>query len=664
MLKLLKKLGLKEWIFFGISIVFIVGQVWLDLKLPNYMSEITEKLTNGTITMENVWVSGGLMIACAVGSAILAIATGFFSAKIAATLAKRIRSCVFNKINSFSLGEINKFSTASLITRSTNDITQVQNFVAIGLQVIIKAPILATWAIITILGKSWEWSVATAVAVAILLLVIICMIIFVVPKFKKIQTQTDNLNRVARENLTGVRVVRAYNAESFEGKKFEQANDDLTKTNVFVNRTFAIMSPVMTLIMNGLTLAIYWIGAFLINAQLGTLINAGSVEEVEQIYNQSAVIFGDMVVFIAYAMQVIMAFMMLIIVFVMLPRAIVSARRISEVLNTNANIKDGNYQGIFEHDELNKNKHHNQNNQNNQNSTNVVQNQDKIKTHTKKMYYPFENSNPTEIVETKKGVFAVEEEKLVSGKIEFVNVSFKYPNAENYVLQDISFIAEKGETVAFIGSTGSGKSTLINLIPRFYDCTKGAVLIDGINVKDYPLEDLYNKLGYIPQQAKMLSGTVESNISLGYVNGEKVKCEDMNEALQISQSLEFVNKMENKEKSVIAQGGTNISGGQKQRLSIARAIARKPEIFIFDDTFSALDYKTDKKLRKEISKHLSNSTCLIVAQRIGTIKNADKIMVLDNGKMVGFGKHKDLLKTCDVYKEIALSQLSKEELEE
>ena len=604
MFKILKNFKSKEWLCFFFVVVFIVGQVWLDLKLPGYMSEITAKLTAGNISMADIWSSGGMMMLCALGSLLLAIATGFLVAKMASKLSERTRAKLFAKINSFSMAEINKFSTASLITRSTNDITQIQMFVAMGLQVLIKAPILATWAIITILGKSWEWSLATGVAVAILLVIIAIFIFAVVPKFKKIQIQTDDVNRVARENLTGLKVVRAYNAEEFEQEKFAKANNALSKTTLFIDKSFAILPAVMTLIMNGLSLAIYIIGAILINAKLFGLATATTPEAVEAIYSSSATLFGDMVVFMSYAMQVIMSFIMLIMVFIMLPRAIVSARRINEVMDTKVSIVSGNYQNG-----------------------------------TKRP-----KKNPKH-------------------KVEFKNVSFKYPNAEEYVLKDVSFTAEKGETIAFIGSTGSGKSTLINLIPRFYDATDGEIIIDGVSIKDYPLNDLYDKLGYVPQQAKILTGTVNSNITLGTKQGKKASAENIYSALEISQSSEFVNKMKDGLETNISQGGSNLSGGQKQRLSIARAIAKDPEIFIFDDTFSALDYKTDKKLRKEISTKLKDSTCFIVAQRIGTIKNADKIIVLDSGNVVGMGKHKDLMKNCEVYKEIALSQLSKEELE-
>lgn len=571
----------REWIGVLFCVVFIVGQVWLDLKLPDYMQEITVLINNGTATMSKIFSSGGLMLLCAVGSALMSVAVGYIVSRLSASVSARIRAQVFDKVLTYSPGEINKFSTASLITRSTNDIAQIQGFIAMGLQSTIKAPILAVWAICKIANKSWQWSTATAVAVAILLIVVTTVLSLALPRFKKIQTLTDDLNNVTRENLTGVRVVRAYNAESYEEEKFDKVNKNITSNNLFVQRLMSVMLPLMTLLMSGLSLAIYWIGANLINdAPL-----AGK-----------SLLMGDMVVFSSYAVQVIMAFIMLIIIFIMTPRTLVSARRINEVLTTNSSITDGSGDT---------------------------------------------NSD-------------------VEGEVEFRNVCFKYPNADEYVLKDINFTTKKGETIAFIGSTGCGKSTLVNLVPRFYDATEGSVLIDGKNVKDYSLNDLHNKIGYISQKAVMFSGTVESNITLGDYIKEPTK-EDMLNAIDMAQASDFVTGEEDLQKP-IAQGGLNVSGGQKQRLSIARALLREPEILIFDDTFSALDYKTDKKLRKNIEQKMKNSTCLIVAQRIGTIKNADKIVVLEDGEIVGMGKHKELLENCPVYKEIALSQLSKEEL--
>ncbi|EOO24288.1 hypothetical protein ICM_05844 [Bacillus cereus BAG1X2-3] len=584
MLKIFKYLKQKEWIFIVASIVFIVGQVWLDLKLPDFMSEITTLVqTNGSETSE-IWLAGGKMLLCALGSMILSVVVGYFAARVATSLSKELRKGVFNKTLSFSMEEINGFSTASLITRSTNDITQIQQTVAMGLQVMIKAPILAVWAILKITGKSWEWSAATGVAVVALLVMIGSIIIFVLPKFKVVQKMTDNLNLVTREGLTGIHVVHAYNAQEYQERKFEKANKDLTDTNLLVNRLMAIMQPGMGLIMSGLTLAIYWIGAHLI-------MNAGGMDRIG--------LFSDMVVFSSYAMQVVMAFMLLAMTFIMIPRASVSAARINEVLDTPQTITDGEVQ-----------------------------------------------SSP----------------KGIEGEIELRNVSFKYPNAGEYVLKDISFTAHKGETVAFIGSTGSGKSTLINLIPRFYDATEGEVIVDGINIKEYSQEALHNKFGYVSQKAVLFSGTVKSNVAYGDNGQISSTDEDIKKAVEIAQGKEFVEKMDGEYNADIAQGGTNLSGGQKQRLSIARAVSRNPEILIFDDSFSALDYKTDRQLRSTLKKETKGTTTLIVAQRIGTIKDADRIIVLDEGKIVGMGTHGELLETCKTYQEIAYSQLSKEEL--
>lgn len=586
MLRILRALKVREWIYAVISVGFIVLQVWLDLSLPDYMEKITELAVSGASAGSGeIWKNGALMLACALGSAAGSVVVGFFASRIAAALSFRLRSKVFDKVESFSMEEINKFSTASLITRTTNDVTQVQMVVAMGSQVMIKAPILAVWAIVKILGRNWQWSVTTAVAVFIMVVMLMFVQIAVFPKFRKVQKLTDNLNSVTRENLTGVRVVRAYNAEEYQEKKFERANEDLTRTQLFTSRAMAIMNPVMTMIMSGLTLAIYWIGAYLIDAL------PGAAERVT--------LFGQMAAFSGYALQVVMAFMMLTMIFIILPRALVSVRRINEVLQTETSIRDG--------------------------------------------------------------ALECSPEGSPVGTVEFRNVSFRYPDASEYVLHDISFKAERGQTVAFIGSTGSGKSTAINLVPRFYDATEGEILVDGVNVKDYTLRALHDKIGYVPQRAVMFSGTVESNVAYGEKDGLDFTAEKVKNAVRIAQG-EFVEKMDGQYGAHIAQGGTNVSGGQKQRLAIARAVCREPEIYIFDDSFSALDYKTDKLLRTALKRETGGATSLIVAQRIGTIRDADLIIVLDEGKVVGKGTHEELLASCEVYKEIALSQLSEEEI--
>lgn len=578
-----KQLKKKEWLFMAIIVALICGQVYLELLIPDYMSEITRLVQVETGTLNRILIAGAKMLVCAITSAILASVTGFIVARISSSVSMRLRSEIFSKVQSFSTNEIKKFSTASLIIRSTNDITQIQNFFVMGLSALIRAPIMAIWAIVKISGKSYQWSIATLVAVLVLFVAVISVTLFVIPKFKKMQTLTDNLNRITRENLIGLKVVRAYNAENYQEDKFNRANDELTNTNMSAHRMLSVMSPLMSAVMSGLPLAIYWIGAYLIN-------RAGVVDKLT--------IFSDMVVFSSYAIQIVMSFVMLVMVFIMLPRASVSARRISEVLNTNSSIVSG--AGV------------------------VVQEKDK-------------------------------------GTVEFKSVSFKYPDADEYILQDVNFKVKKGETIAFIGSTGSGKSTLINLVPRFYDVTEGEVLVDGNDVRDFDLTDLRDRIGYVSQRAVLFSGSVLSNVAFG---GGEVKPdeESVEKAIDISQSAEFVSKMEYGLNARISQGGKNVSGGQKQRLTIARAIAKKPEILIFDDSFSALDYKTDKTLRSELKSELGDTTLLIVAQRIGTIKDADQIMVLDEGKVVGLGTHESLLKTCDVYREIAHSQLSEEEL--
>ena len=592
MLKLLKRLGKKEVIYVCICIIFVVAQVWLELSIPDYMSEITKLVQTEGSKMSEILEQGAYMLACALGSLISSVIVGYFAANIAATFSRDLRKDVFRKVEEFGMEEVKSFSTSSLITRTTNDIMQVQMLIAIGLQVLLRAPIMAIWAISKIAGKAyWQWSTITVVAVGVLLTMIGVLVTLVLPRFKKVQRLTDNLNKVTRENLTGIRVIRAYNAEKYQKEKFEKANEELKDTQLFNQRILAIMNPVMTSIMSGVTLAIYFSGAYIIDAA--------------QI-SDKLTIFSDMVVFSSYTIQVVMSFMMLSMIFIIYPRASVSAQRILEVLMTKVQIKDG------KREKSNKE----------------------------------ENNSKTE-----------------KGTVEFKNVSFKYPDAEEYMLENISFKVNQGETIAFIGSTGSGKSTLINLVPRFYDATEGEVLVDGINVKEYRLEELNNKLGYVPQKAVMFSNTVAENVAYGDNGREKPSEEKIKQAIEIAQGKEFVEKMERKYNSHIAQGGTNISGGQKQRLAIARAIAREPEIYIFDDSFSALDYKTDYVLRKELKQYTKNVTNMIVAQRIGTIKDADKIVVLDEGKMVGYGTHKELLKNCEVYKEIAYSQLSKEELE-
>lgn len=586
MTRVFKYFTSKDWGVVLLSLVLIVFQVFFDLHLPDYMSEITKLVQTEGSEMGDILIAGAKMMGCALGSLAAAFCVGFFFSRLAAGLSKRLRGNVYDRVMSFSMEEINKFSTPSLITRTTNDITQIQMIIAMGLQIGIKAPITAAWAIVKIYNKNLSWTAATAVCVGVLILIIMIIVLVAMPKFKRLQTLTDNLNRITRENLTGIRVVRAYNAEQYQEDKFKVANDDVTKTNLFANRVMAILNPGITIIMNGLTLSIYWIGAILIN-------NAAMADRLG--------LFSDMVVFTSYAMQVIMSFMMLTMIFILLPRATVSAKRIMEVLDTQPRIIDG----------------------------------------------PLTEKDSTSV-----------------GEVEFRNVSFKYPGAQGYVLKDINFKAHKGETVAFIGSTGSGKSTLINLIPRFYDATEGSVLVDGIDVKQYKQSELINKIGYVTQKSIMFSGSVRSNVAYGEKDGKKPTEEDIRRAIKIAQAEEFVSEMPNDIDSPIAQGGTNVSGGQKQRLSIARAICRNPEIYIFDDSFSALDYKTDRVLRSALKKEMSDATSFIVAQRIGTIRDADKIVVLDEGYAVGIGTHDELMKNCEVYRQIAYSQLSKEELED
>ena len=585
MTKIMKYLNKQQWIWIGLCVLFIVGQVWLDLKLPDYMSAITTLVQTPGSSMRDILMQGVYMLLCALGSMIFSVIVGYFAAKTAAGLAKTLRGNVFDKTINFSMEEVDHFSTASLINRSTNDITQIQNVVAMGLQACVKAPIMAVWAITKIAGKQyWQWTTATAVGVFILAVVLGITTVFALPRFKAIQGLTDNLNRITREHLTGIRVVRAYNAETYQESKFGQANDAVTETNMTANRVMALMSPTMTLISSGLTLVVYWLGAYMIEA-------AGHTEKLG--------VFSDMVVFSNYAMQVIQAFMLLNMIFIMLPRAQVSARRICEILDTQGCIKDG-------------------------------------------------CDVPSDAVQ---------------GTIAFKNVSFRYPGAADDALHQISFTVKKGETVALIGATGCGKTTLINLIPRFYDATQGQVLVDGLDVRCYPQHELHNRIGYVSQKAVLFSGTVSSNIAFGENGKGCIEKSTIRDAVATAQASEFVEHMDGTYNAVIAQGGTNVSGGQKQRLSIARAIARKPEILIFDDSFSALDYKTDRALRNALNCETRDTTKLIVAQRISTIKDADQILVLDHGKIVGKGIHTELLHNCTEYLEIAQSQLSKEEIE-
>ena len=587
MFRVLKLLKVREWIFALLAVGLIVLQVWLDLTMPDYMATITQlAVTGSSANMGELWKNGAFMLACALGSALSAVAVGFFVARIAAAVSFRLRAQVFDKVESFSMEEISRFSTASLITRTTNDIMQVQMVMSMGLQMVIKAPILAVWAVCKILTRQWEWSVVTAAAVVLMLALMLFILVAVFPKFRKVQKLTDNLNSVTRENLTGVRVVRAYNAEKYQENKFAKANGELTKTQLFTSRAMAIMAPVMTMVMSGMSLAIYWIGAYLIDA-----LPTGA---------ERSELFGQMAAFSGYGMQVVMAFMMLAMIFIILPRAMVSVRRINEVLDTPASVADG--------------------------------------------------------------ALSAAPEGSPVGTVEFRNVSFKYPDAEEYVLKNLSFRAEKGQTVAFIGSTGSGKSTAVNLVPRFYDATDGEVLVDGVNVKDYTLRALHDKIGYVPQRAVMFSGTVESNVAFGEKDGAEYTPDDVKEAVRVAQGKEFVEEKEDGYFAHVAQGGTNFSGGQKQRLAIARAVCRDPEIFIFDDSFSALDYKTDRELRTALKEEAGGATSLIVAQRIGTIRDADLIIVLEEGEVVGQGTHEELMENCEVYREIAYSQLSEEEL--
>lgn len=580
MIKLFRHLDIKERLMVFCGILFVMVQVWLELKMPEYMSEITVLIEMPGSEMSEILKNGGYMLACAVGSMIATIATGYFAAIVSASLSLKLRSKLFRKVMSFNEEEMTHFSTASLITRTTNDITQVQMLVAMGLQIITKTPIMLIWGILKIMGKEWQWSAATAAAVMLIVIVIMLAVFLALPKFKIIQELTDDLNRVTRENLTGIRVIRTYNAEKYQQKKFDGANSSLTESNLFANRITALLMPTMIFITSAISPAIYWIGAYLLEA----------AEMTEQV-----TVFSDMVVFSQYAMQVIMAFAMLTVLFVMLPRVMVSVYRINEVLDMQVKIKDG----------------------------------------------------------------AVSSEKCYKkGSIEFRNVSFAYPGGGN-TLHNISFTANSGETVAFIGATGSGKSTLVNLIPRFYDTDSGEILVYGVNIRDYTLSALREKIGYVSQKAVLFAGSVASNVAFGQ---ENVSDENMRSAVSVSQSEEFVKTMQGEFDSEIAQSGSNLSGGQRQRLSIARAVYKDPEVYIFDDSFSALDYKTDRILMEKLAEHSKGATKLIVAQRIGTIRHADRIIVLEDGQIVGNGIHEKLLKNCPTYRDIAYSQLSEEEL--
>ena len=585
MIKLFRYLKLKEWLYFLISLVFIVAQVFLDLKLPDYMSRITMLVETSGSAMGDIWSAGGMMLLCSLGSLASSIIVCFLAARIAASYSKRLRAEMFNKVESFSLEEINAFSTASLITRSTNDVTQVQMLIVISLQVVIKAPTMAVWAVMKIAGKAWQWSLATAITVALLIIILSIAIVLTFPKFRRVQWLQDALNQSARENLTGIRVVRAYNAEDYQEKKFRKANTELLENQLFANRTMTLLSPFMSLSMNCLSMSIYWIGA--------VLINSIAVESAASVAARVG-IFADMIVFMSYAMQVIMSFLMIVMVAIVLPRALEAAKRILEVLKTEPKVVSGR----------------------------------------------------------------LTDAGGVSGEVEFKNVSFTYPGGSGEVLSDISFKANKGETVAFIGSTGSGKTTLVNLIPRLYDASAGEVLVDGVNVRDYDLDTLYGKISYVSQKAVMFSGTIAENVAFG-ANAEPEK---LDRAIEISRSADFVSELGEGTDAYVARGGTNFSGGQKQRLSIARALCRDAEILIFDDTFSALDFKTDRQLRDALKSETEGKTKLIVAQRIGTIMSADRIIVLDEGRIAGMGTHKELLQSCEVYRQIALSQLSEEEL--
>ncbi len=585
MIKIFRGFTKKEWLLAVLSVIFIVTQVRLDLTMPDFMARSTILIETAGTQMSEIYAAGGMMLLCALGSVVASVLTAVCAARIATNFSRNLRRMLFEKVQSFSLEEMGRFSTASLITRSTNDVTQVQMLIVMGLQMLVKAPIMAVWAVCKIAGKQWQWTLSTGVAVVVLLIVVGTCLVLATPRFKRMQQLTDDVNRVARENLTGLPVVRAYNAEAYQKNRFEQANGNLASNQLFAQRTMAFLMPSVQMILSGLSLSVYWIGAGLINAAAGA--------------GDQILLFSEMMVFSQYAVQVVMSFMMLVMIFMQLPRAAVSAKRVSAVLGTAPTITDG---------------------------------------------------GETEGLPGREG------------EVEFRNVSFRYPDAEECVIRDISFTAKKGETVALIGATGCGKTTVINLIPRFYDVTEGQVLVDGVDVREYTQQALRNKIGYVAQRAMLFSGTVRSNVSYGDNGREEVSEAGVVSAVETAQAAEFVEHMEGGYDGFVAQGGTNLSGGQKQRLSIARAVARDPEIFIFDDSFSALDYKTDRALRTALDKACGHATRIIVAQRIGTIRDADRIVVLDNGRVAGIGKHDELMTFCEVYRQIAFSQLSKEEL--
>lgn len=584
MTKLLKKMRMREWLMAVVCAVFILGQIYFDLRLPDYMSDLTILIKTPGSTVNEVLMTGGKMLACTLASAALAVFCGYLSSRVGSGFSFTVREQLFNKVADFGQHEMLDFSVPSLINRTTNDVTQIQMLVSMGLQMIIKSPVMAVWAIIKIVNKSWELSLITAGFVLFLLGIMSVIITVVMPRFKLVQKLIDKLNLIARENLTGINVVHAFGAEDYQNKKFASAAEKLMKTQLFNQRTFALLMPLVSLAMNSLALVIYWVGASLIN-------QIPAADAMSRL-----TMFSDVVVFSTYATYVIMSIMMLVMIMMFLPSAQVSAQRINEVLEAQTDLVEGS---VTSSEEI--------------------------------------------------------------GTVEFKNVSFKYPSSSENTLENISFKVNKGETVAFIGATGSGKTTLINLAARIYDATEGEVLVDGVNVKDYTFDALYDRIGFVTQKAVLFAGDIKSNILFGESRGEQNE-ENVKDALETAQAEEFVEKLAGGINSPIAQGGSNVSGGQKQRISIARALARNSEILIFDDSFSALDYKTDKALRQSLSEKLSGVTLMIVAQRIGTIRNADKIIVIDEGKAVGVGTHSELMKNCDVYREIALSQLSDEEL--